>query len=462
MLRVIVAQLLLINFMFQTVVPLKRENSIDNNVFFDDDDIRILQRPVDPREPHGIVLLTLLQDYSNQDLQFYDRSDQHSQLTKDKHDKFNVVDYRISDASTNGQLYNIQGIPGIPGKDYPNLSEIPKTSFSCNGFENPGYYADYETGCQVWHYCQSDKRQDKFLCPNGTIFNQNTRICDWWFNVRCESISARRLNERTLFIDAHNNKRKHEFPNAALNNEIESTDFSKDLKFNFRELLRSIKNREEKDSEKNAYPISQFRKENIDSRSDRETQEFNENMDAIDDYPDYGRNGVTDVNNANEENAFYRREVSYPFLDGGDDDQLHEQMKHSVSGSSESEEERFSPPYTFTNEAIKKNSVYTRNENDANMITLLNGNNNYYSVKSRRSNKDNRNQKSKVDSGLIYDNGIIKSYEDIYFSTPKSETRNENDDTPQIKAPFHNLKRLLRFSRKNPYFEETDLNYVSS
>ena len=25
----------------------------------------------------------------------------------------------------------------------------------------------------------------KFLCPNGTLFNQQYFICDWWFNVDC-------------------------------------------------------------------------------------------------------------------------------------------------------------------------------------------------------------------------------------------------------------------------------------
>ena len=26
-----------------------------------------------------------------------------------------------------------------------------------------------------------------FLCPNGTIFNQEYFICDWWFNFDCSS-----------------------------------------------------------------------------------------------------------------------------------------------------------------------------------------------------------------------------------------------------------------------------------
>ena len=49
-----------------------------------------------------------------------------------------------------------------------------------------GYYADEEAECQVFHICTADG-QDKysFLCPNGTIFNQNYFIRDWWFNVDC-------------------------------------------------------------------------------------------------------------------------------------------------------------------------------------------------------------------------------------------------------------------------------------
>jgi len=29
-----------------------------------------------------------------------------------------------------------------------------------------------------------------FLCPNGTIFNQNYFICDWWFNFDCSEAEA--------------------------------------------------------------------------------------------------------------------------------------------------------------------------------------------------------------------------------------------------------------------------------
>ena len=39
---------------------------------------------------------------------------------------------------------------------------------------------------QVFHVCESGKRQSSFLCPRGTIFNQKHRVCDWWYNVKCE------------------------------------------------------------------------------------------------------------------------------------------------------------------------------------------------------------------------------------------------------------------------------------
>ncbi|XP_066971854.1 uncharacterized protein [Macrobrachium rosenbergii] len=76
---------------------------------------------------------------------------------------------------------------GVPGENYPILSSVPDTGFKCEEQEFPGYYADVadEAKCQVFHICQFDNRQDSFLCPNGTVFNQQYFVCDWWFNVDC-------------------------------------------------------------------------------------------------------------------------------------------------------------------------------------------------------------------------------------------------------------------------------------
>ncbi|XP_068241166.1 uncharacterized protein [Palaemon carinicauda] len=74
---------------------------------------------------------------------------------------------------------------GIPGVDYPIYHRVPYTSFNCKDKRPPGIYADEEAECQVWHICEADGRQHSFLCPNGTIFNQELLTCDWWYNVHC-------------------------------------------------------------------------------------------------------------------------------------------------------------------------------------------------------------------------------------------------------------------------------------
>ncbi|KAG7154396.1 U-scoloptoxin(01)-Cw1a-like 29, partial [Homarus americanus] len=66
-------------------------------------------------------------------------------------------------------------IVGVAGADYPTYSRVPDTSFRCEDQETPGYYADEEAECQVFHICVSEGRrvrQYSFLCPNGTVFSQ--------------------------------------------------------------------------------------------------------------------------------------------------------------------------------------------------------------------------------------------------------------------------------------------------
>jgi len=82
-------------------------------------------------------------------------------------------------------------VPGTPGEDYPIFSAVPQTSFTCSDKDEGGYYADMETGCQVYHTCgnREDYNLVKFsrLCPNGTIFAQQQQTCRWWYLVDCLS-----------------------------------------------------------------------------------------------------------------------------------------------------------------------------------------------------------------------------------------------------------------------------------
>ncbi|XP_065225663.1 uncharacterized protein LOC135849249 [Planococcus citri] len=94
-------------------------------------------------------------------------------------------------------LKDDQSTPGRAGIDYPVLSVIPETTFNCKTQRYKGFFADPETKCQVWHYCDLNGGQASFLCPNGTIFNQAALTCDWWFNVKCAATPQLYvLNER--------------------------------------------------------------------------------------------------------------------------------------------------------------------------------------------------------------------------------------------------------------------------
>merc|ERR1719419_1301028 len=95
-----------------------------------------------------------------------------------------------SDASGAGGSLE-ETIPGVPGDDYPIFAEVPETSFLCDGQVDGGYYADPEAECQAFNICANDGTggltKYSFLCPNGTLFQQQYFVCDWWFNVDCST-----------------------------------------------------------------------------------------------------------------------------------------------------------------------------------------------------------------------------------------------------------------------------------
>ncbi|CAK1555080.1 unnamed protein product [Leptosia nina] len=64
--------------------------------------------------------------------------------------------------------------------------KIPTTRFTCQG-RPAGYYADVETGCQIYHMCDGLGRQFSYSCPNTTLFQQRMLICDHWYMVNCSN-----------------------------------------------------------------------------------------------------------------------------------------------------------------------------------------------------------------------------------------------------------------------------------
>ncbi|XP_055354275.1 uncharacterized protein LOC129599931 [Paramacrobiotus metropolitanus] len=92
-----------------------------------------------------------------------------------------VWDY-LKPALTADEVMNIMT---SRGNEFPMYNGIPQTGFDCNSKKQPGFYADPETQCQVFHRCDLNGNMTSYICVNSTVFNQVTLVCDYWFNVDC-------------------------------------------------------------------------------------------------------------------------------------------------------------------------------------------------------------------------------------------------------------------------------------
>lgn len=85
----------------------------------------------------------------------------------------------------NGEIV-MNPIPGEAGVDYPTYNSVPDTGFNCADQDFPGIFSDTGSQCQAFYMCQPNGESNAFLCPNGTMFNQEYFICDWWYNLDCD------------------------------------------------------------------------------------------------------------------------------------------------------------------------------------------------------------------------------------------------------------------------------------
>jgi len=62
------------------------------------------------------------------------------------------------------------------------------TGFDCRSkpYQNR-HYADPEAGCEIYHFCHADGKQDTYHCGYGTLFNEYLGTCDYKNNVHCTS-----------------------------------------------------------------------------------------------------------------------------------------------------------------------------------------------------------------------------------------------------------------------------------
>jgi len=143
-------------------------------------------------ESSGEELAPLEEEYDDQASYNEDQSSYEGDQDASASDDSEIAD----DAAADPLAMLMKSVPGIPGEDYPIFAAAPDTAFSCevDVQVNGGYYADPEAQCQVFHICSANAEgglaKYTFLCPNGTIFNQEYFICDWWFNVDCDEAAA--------------------------------------------------------------------------------------------------------------------------------------------------------------------------------------------------------------------------------------------------------------------------------
>ncbi|KAG8186313.1 hypothetical protein JTE90_007334 [Oedothorax gibbosus] len=94
---------------------------------------------------------------------------------------------RTGSRSKSKRIHRRNPEKGIPEVDYPTLEILPVVHFPCENYPTPGYYADIASRCQMFHVCNKNGMRTSFLCPVGTVFNQEFLVCDWWYNVECGS-----------------------------------------------------------------------------------------------------------------------------------------------------------------------------------------------------------------------------------------------------------------------------------
>ncbi|GAU88411.1 hypothetical protein RvY_01119 [Ramazzottius varieornatus] len=91
---------------------------------------------------------------------------------------YDIIRPQLDAASVVDILLNAQ-----PGVTYPTYAGIPQTNFACPA--QPGFYADVNAQCQVFHRCDINGNITSYLCVNTTLFNQITLVCDYFWNVDC-------------------------------------------------------------------------------------------------------------------------------------------------------------------------------------------------------------------------------------------------------------------------------------
>ncbi|XP_074100327.1 uncharacterized protein LOC141528271 [Cotesia typhae] len=98
-----------------------------------------------------------------------------------------------------------------------SLNSIPQQSsnFSCKSRET-GFYADIESNCRIYYTCDDHGNKFSYNCPQDTVFNQETLVCDHTYRVDCQKsakfilqdIKTQKIQEKDVEFDNTQNANK--------------------------------------------------------------------------------------------------------------------------------------------------------------------------------------------------------------------------------------------------------------
>jgi len=96
--------------------------------------------------------------------------------------------------------------PAQPADNLPIIigRGIPATGFRCGDHKFSGIFADTQTGCKMFHFCESNGMNSTFFCPPQTLFNQRFFVCDWYYNVDCSASESFYSLNKDIYITPHN------------------------------------------------------------------------------------------------------------------------------------------------------------------------------------------------------------------------------------------------------------------
>ncbi|XP_044594498.1 uncharacterized protein LOC123271996 [Cotesia glomerata] len=98
-----------------------------------------------------------------------------------------------------------------------SLNTIPQQSsnFSCKS-RDTGFYADIESNCQIYYTCDDHGNKFSYNCPQDTVFNQETLVCDHTYRVDCQKsakfilqdVKTQQIQEKDIESDNTQNANK--------------------------------------------------------------------------------------------------------------------------------------------------------------------------------------------------------------------------------------------------------------